>query len=316
MRCLEVSPAKRPSAEEVCRALEAIACGAAGTGRARSTRPTANPYLGLSAFGAEHRAVFFGRAAETWAVLDALRASPVTLVAGASGAGKSSVVRAGVLPRVRAGALGAGAWCVVELVPGARPIERLAQALARAIGSPGEEVAATLAASPEAIRSLVATSGPRDGACTVLFVDQLEEAWTLADAAGREGLFQAMAALADLGPSARVIATLRGDFLDRLGDLPGRRATVLIGPLSDEGLRQAILGPAKALGVTVDASLAEPLIEAAREVGSLPLLEFALAAMWERRDPAASTLGPSEPRRDRGSRGPSAPTADAALARA
>src|SRR5262249_8573586 len=112
-RCLEVEPARRyASADELLAAIEALA---------PSTRPVAlpegTPYRGLSAFDAEHRALFFGRDAEVRALMERLGHEPLVIVAGDSGVGKSSLCRAGVLPLIEEGALGAGrTWHIVRLV--------------------------------------------------------------------------------------------------------------------------------------------------------------------------------------------------------
>src|SRR5262249_57477077 len=91
----------------------------------------AKPYRGLQPFEGEHRNLFFGRAAETRALLDRLRGEPFVLVAGDSGVGKSSLCRAGLLPLVADGVLGDGlAWNVASIVPGRRPLAALAAGLA------------------------------------------------------------------------------------------------------------------------------------------------------------------------------------------
>src|SRR5213076_2949293 len=103
----------------------------------------ASPYRGLLAFDQRHRGLFFGREAETAAVLGELRAHPLVLVVGGSGAGKSSLVRAGVAPRAEA----EGRRALV-MVPGARPLDAMARAVACACGSGPSEVAAEIGASP------------------------------------------------------------------------------------------------------------------------------------------------------------------------
>src|SRR5262249_58142887 len=125
-------------------------------------------------------------------------------VVGPSGAGKSSLVRAAVAPRVAGGALGPGPWRVATLVPGRHPTAALAQAI-----------------------------GPARDAKLLVVVDQLEEVWTLADVSERRAFAEALAGLARAGP-ARVVATLRADFLSRLdglGELRGfaLRASVVLG---------------------------------------------------------------------------------------
>jgi serine/threonine protein kinase/formylglycine-generating enzyme required for sulfatase activity len=270
-RCLHLEPSARPSAEEVCHELEALLTPPSATEDETPDLDT-NPYRGLLPFDAEHRGSFFGRVGETEAVLDAIHASPFVLVVGVSGAGKSSLVRAGVLPRVLAGALGAATWRVATIVPGARPVERLVQEIAKATGT------------PRTLSELQSSHAVKQTERLLLFVDQLEEVWTQADANSCAAFFEA---LSGMSPAVRIVATLRGDFLGRLGELPLRRVPVLVGPLSDEGVREAIAGPLRRRGVTMDPALTEALVE----IGSLPLLEFTLASLWERRDRESKTLG-------------------------
>ncbi|WP_437629862.1 nSTAND1 domain-containing NTPase [Sorangium sp. So ce854] len=121
-RCVDRDPARRfASGDELREALERLLAR-----RVDAAVPEGNPYRGLLPFDAEHRGLFFGRDADARAVLDRLRAQPFVLVAGDSGAGKSSLCRAGVLPAVAEGALDAGAVASAAGLPdsGARPADR------------------------------------------------------------------------------------------------------------------------------------------------------------------------------------------------
>ena len=262
-----------------------------------------SPYRGLLSFGAEHARLFFGREAEAAAVLTELAGTAFVLVVGPSGAGKSSLVRAGVVPRVLAGALGQRKWQVATMVPGDRPVERLAQALSPVLGQAEEEVLAHLRSSPSWGASLFEERGGDER--LLLLVDQFEEAWTLSRKDDRATFFEALAAFASVGAGVHgvsVVATLRVDFLGQIEDLGelgalALRAPVVLGPLSSEGLRRAITSPARLRGVEVDPALAEALVEkAGGAVGMLPLLEFALGVLWERRGGAPRwTAGPAPP---------------------
>ncbi|MGO8995928.1 MAG: protein kinase domain-containing protein, partial [Polyangiaceae bacterium] len=319
-RCLRVRPEARPSAEQVCHALQARAIPRdLAAGELDSPAVHGNPYRGLRAFGPEHRSVFFGREVETVAVLTELRGAPFVLVVGPSGAGKSSLVRAAVAPRVLAGALGRGAWRVASLTPGSRPVERLAQALASAVDTPEDAVLAELKLSPGWAAQRMEEMGA--ARCLLLVIDQFEEAWTLASTSDRAAFFQALAALAFVGPSVRLVATLRVDFLGQLDDLGemralALRAPVMLGPLSSEGLRRAIALPARQRGVEVDPAVIDALVDAARgAAGMLPLLEFALAELWDRRSEAEQRIAMSELEALGGLEGALARHADAAFAR-
>jgi eukaryotic-like serine/threonine-protein kinase len=313
-RCLSFNPNQRPTADELCDGLAHLV--AQPVAADPPDDPTTNPYRGLLTFGPEHRALFFGREAETAAALAELRANPFVLVVGPSGSGKSSLVRAGVFPRVEAGDLGAeGALRPLVMVPGERPLEVLAQITAPALGLDEELVAARLADGSEWLAQELRAKGAR----LLLFVDQLEEIWTLASADERKVFLDALAAIVHFGPGTRIIATLRVDFLPRLEDLgalqeEALRAAIALGPLTPDGLRAAIVEPALRRGVLLEATLVDRLATAAQG-GSLPLLEFALAALWDRRDPAATSLGAEALDSLGGVEGALAAHADEALAR-
>ncbi|HVG61769.1 MAG TPA: SUMF1/EgtB/PvdO family nonheme iron enzyme [Hyalangium sp.] len=282
-RCLEPDPAHRFSSGEALReALEALR--EAGPG---APMGTGRPYPGLYSFSAEERGVFFGRAAEIRALLDRLRAEPFVLVAGDSGVGKSSLCRAGVLPRIADGMLGSD-WTAVVLVPGKHPVAALASALASLPGLDEAQVTEAVRSGPQALGRLLLTHRGAQG--TLLFVDQLEELLTLADPEEATLLAESLGALAEGFHNVRLLATVRGDFLTRLAALPGlgdvlSGALYLLRPLSEAGLRDAITEPARARGVTFESeALVEALVAAGRAEGGLPLLQFALAELWEARD--------------------------------
>ncbi|WP_343213384.1 protein kinase domain-containing protein [Archangium violaceum] len=282
-RCLELEPERRfSSAEELREALESLR-----EGGHTELVVTERPYPGLHAFSAEERGVFFGRGAEVRALLDRLRAEPFVLVAGDSGVGKSSLCRAGLLPRVAEGALGS-AWTVVTLVPGRHPVAALATALAALPGLDEARVVEALRAGAQGLGRLLRAHQGATG--TLLFVDQLEELLTLAEPEEAALVSEALGTLAEGLPGVRVLATARGDFLTRLAALPGlgevlSGALYLLRPLSEAGLREAITAPARARGVGFESeALVEALVAAGRAEGGLPLLQFALAELWEARD--------------------------------
>ncbi|WP_437991637.1 nSTAND1 domain-containing NTPase [Sorangium sp. So ce145] len=284
-RCLERDPARRfGSGDDLREALEQLVAR-----RAEAAAPEGNPYRGLLAFEAEHRGLFFGRDAEVRSILDRLRAQPFVLVTGDSGAGKSSLCRAGVLPAVAEGALGeGGAWAIASAQLGPRPVEALAAALGPLAGEGERELAERLRAEPAALgREL-----RRRGTPVLLFLDQLEELCALASAPEAALAAEILAGLLRWGGGVRVLATARSDFLGRLGALPGlgdelSPALYLLRPLSPERLRDAIVGPAAAKGFRFAAGVVEALVaEAARADGGLALLQFTLAELWDARDEA------------------------------
>lgn len=297
-RCLASDPRHRfASGEELREALERIAAPAIG-----GALPAGNPYRGLVAFDAEHRALFFGRGAEIRAVVERLRADALVLVTGDSGIGKSSLCRAGVLPHVADGAFGDGlAWSSVTLVPGKHPLAALAAQVAHLgrLGAELDEVAlaARLTDEPGALgRALRRALGPARGA--VVFVDQLEELATLADRAEAAAFAAALGALATRTPGVRVLATVRGDFLTRLAELPVlgdhlARALYVLRPLGAGSAREAIAGPARAKGGRFESeALVDALVASVADPDriELPLLAFTLAQLWDARDAATQTI--------------------------
>jgi formylglycine-generating enzyme required for sulfatase activity len=182
-------------------------------------------------------------------------------------------------------------------VPGDQPIERLAQALSPIVATPEDEVLAGLRSSPSwAAERIEESRSAAEGTGVLVFVDQLEEIWTLSTAQRRAAFLDALAALARVGSGVRLVATLRADFLAQLDDLGALRpvllrAPVMVGALSSQGLRRAIVEPARRRGVEIEPALADRLLERAGGAPSmLPLLEYALARAWDRRPDGATML--------------------------
>ena len=292
-RCLATNPLERfVSAEALLEALERLE-------RLCAPEPlvAGNPYRGLAPFEAEHRSLFFGREADIRAVLERLRSRPLVLVAGDSGAGKSSLCRAGVLPRVTAGALDdSREQTTLTLWPGVRPLEALAAALAPLLGQKEAELVTALADRPAWLGQALREAHSR-GRGLLLFIDQLEELLTLSEPVQAAHFTRLLGELALPAAGVRVLLAARGDFLTRLCALPGlgdeaERGLYILRPLSPEGVREAIVGPARSQGVVFESGeLVQTLVEStAHGVGSLPLLQFTLAELWERRDPARGRI--------------------------
>lgn len=290
-RCLSPKPRDRPvRAEALLETLEPLLLADAG-----GPLPD-EPYRGLSVFGPEHAALFFGREREVRAVLERLRAASFVLVAGDSGVGKSSLCRAGVLTQLRAGALDpARRFRVVEAALGARPVEALGAALGPWLSIGERALAAALRSTPEEVAVQVRAVPEDEG--RALLIDGLEELVSLASADDAECVGRFLGALAVRSPGFRLLATARSDFLTRLSAVPSLgpevgNALYLLRPLTEEGVRQAIEGPARAAGFRFSPeSLVDELVAAARlGPGALPLLQFALAELWRKRDPAARVI--------------------------
>ncbi|MFE7268016.1 AAA family ATPase [Streptomyces sp. NPDC057592] len=255
------------------------------------------PFLGLEAFTEDHADVFRGRDADTERVYAAVRRRTVTVVAGPSGCGKSSLVRAGVLPLLRHD--GAS---VTELrpVPGVPAPAVLARALTGILEPElgeverivrAEQLARLLEAVdnvPDELRaSVLALEG---GADHVLFIDQLEE-YAAADPEAARKLLGLLTSLAGRnGTSAlRVVATARPDSLGVLvtsgtSDVFSE-AVQFLAPLAADGLNQAVTGPVDAVaGLWFEPGLPERIVaDAGDEPGRMPLVQFALTELWNRR---------------------------------
>jgi DNA-binding SARP family transcriptional activator len=245
-----------------------------------------NPYRGLAAFRETDADVFFGREVLTEQLLARIRRNRAVAVVGPSGSGKSSVVRAGVLPRLRA----AGAF-VTTMVPGSRPLAELEVALSRIAAVELMDAADEVVATSDGLARLVRRVLPTPGADLVLVVDQFEELFTLSDPTERDLFLTAVAnVVADHDAPVRVVITLRADFLASAlthataGPLI-RDRSVMVGPLGDDELHEVVVRPAEVAGVAVEPALATALVaDAARSPGSLPMVQFALTEVFAAAD--------------------------------
>ncbi|MGW3122842.1 nSTAND1 domain-containing NTPase [Streptomyces sp. NPDC001107] len=227
------------------------------------------PYRGLARFEPGDADLFFGRDELTDRLAELTRSSRFTAVFGPSGSGKSSLLRAGLIPRLRASdPAGPQPAALRVLTPGEHPLRTHEQRLT-----------------------------PKDaGGDTLLIVDQFEELYTLChDPDERDRFIDRLLAATDPGSRLRVVIAVRADFLGRCAEHPAltaalQDATVLAGPMSRDELREAITKPAQAAGMTVERSLTARLIEeVSGEPGALPLLSHALLETWHRRKGPALT---------------------------
>ncbi len=316
-RCLALDPSDRFSDGEELRA----AISRLTLRRRQGVLPGGNPYRGLNAFDAEHSGLFFGRDSEIRMVLDRLANDPLVLVVGDSGVGKSSLGRAGVLPRMDGWVEPPRRWKTASAVPGRHPVAALAAALAELAGAPEREAKRLLEEEPAGVGRWLRTGlGERDGA--VLLIDQLEELVTLSAAEEADLVAEALHWLAVPAPGIRVLGTVRGDFLGRLADLGPLgddlgRALYFLRPLTEQRMRDAIVGPALAKGTSFESrELVEDLVSSATgSRGGLPLLQFALAELWEVRRPAERTISQTALKRIGGVEGALARHADDVLSR-
>ena len=257
------------------------------------------PYRGLRPFREEDEPFFFGRATFTETLAATLARQPFVAVVGASGSGKSSVVRAGLIPRLRRGE-GGFVWDVVTLVPTDRPLASLVAALLPSLQPDLSEVdrlaevnklAAHLADGSVALRDITGRilEKQRGTDRLLLFVDQWEELYTLCPDEQTCRAFAAHLLEATAAGSVEVVLTMRGDFFgralaDRALSDQLQDAVVTIGPMTRSELAETIVKPAEAVGLAFEAGLAETILDdVGDEPGSLPLLEFLLEALWKER---------------------------------
>ncbi|MCU7725388.1 hypothetical protein ODJ79_16805 [Actinoplanes sp. KI2] len=261
--------------------------------------PGPEPYRGLASFEPEHADWFFGREALTAELIDRLAAGyaaggGMQVVVGASGSGKSSLLRAGLIHAVRSGRLAGGGWSVRLFTPGRSPLDELAAQLGAATEMPAEQVAADLRECPARAADYARRADPESHRL-LLVVDQFEETFTTCvDGTQRQSFVTALCAAAGPG-RALVVIGLRADFYAPLLRHPELVAAVrahqlTVAPMADEELRRAITEPARKAGVEVADGLVELLLS---EVGSgevrgrahdaavLPLLSHALLATWQ-----------------------------------
>jgi WD40 repeat protein len=253
------------------------------------------PYRGLEPFDEGHADVFFGREDDTRRLCERLSGSRFVAVLGASGSGKSSIVKAGLIPALRADALLHSAeWTIRTMTPGASPLAGLAAQLAHvAVGDSMQRTLDALAADERTLDLAVALAlaDRPPGERLVLVVDQLEEVFTLCRDEGERAAFLANLIYAATIPGGRtiVVVTLRADFYYRCAPYPPVRGVLafqhlLIGPLGDEGLRRAIEEPAWATGFTLEPGLVDTILaDVGDRPGTLPLLQHVLLEVWRRR---------------------------------
>jgi len=268
-----------------------------------TTPELVNPYKGLRAFQEGDSDDFFGREALTERLLERLTEPDqryrFLAVVGPSGSGKSSVVKAGVIPALRRGRLeGSKNWFIVEMVPSTDAVRELEAALLAVAIYPPDDLGEQLRASDEGLARVVHQILPKDKSELVIFIDQFEEVFTQTfDNAVRIHFMRSiLKAVEDPASRLRVIITIRADFYDKpllypeFGALVRERTEIVL-PLNRAELSRTITGPAERVGVIVEEGLVETIIqEVSEEPGALPLLQYALTENFERRQGRVMTL--------------------------
>jgi hypothetical protein len=259
------------------------------------------PFRGLEVFDEDHARFFFGREVLTAHLVDQLREDRFLAVLGPSGSGKSSVVRAGLIPRLRKGLLGGDEeWPVVVVRPGTDPMDALATGLVQLSGTSGDSIGrqasilSKLKADPRGLHTVVqlAVGGAAADHRVVIVVDQFEEVFTAVEDEKQQNDF--VAALLDAssvpgGPTV-VVLTMRADFFGKCAAVPGlaRRMSerdVLVPPMTEGELRESMVKPADLVGLQFEKGLVDAILDdLGNEPGSLPLLQHTLLELFNGRN--------------------------------
>lgn len=270
------------------------------------------PFKGLLCFDEGDADVFFGRESLTEALVARLtngaeQAERFLAVVGASGSGKSSVVRAGVIPALRWRTASAD-WPVAVITPTAHPLEALAASLAGDRG-PGQTIARRvdeLACDPRGLHKAQQRAAEQAAATHTLFVvDQFEELFTLCRSVAEQASFvdNLLTAACEPGGPTIVVLALRADFYSQCARFDRLRRALAhhqeyLGPMTEDELRRAIEEPARRGGWQLEPGLAELLLQDVgvdgqrlAEPGALPLLSHALLETWQHRRGRMLTLG-------------------------
>jgi len=253
-----------------------------------------NPYLGLSAFGDKDAEFFFGREKFTDELFEMTHHQPLVAVIGASGSGKSSVVFAGLIPRLKE----EGIWLIESLRPKSEPFDELALALVRQLEPNLNKVERAIQVGRLAeslkkgevklhqVASQILEDKPNQR--FLLVVDQFEELYTQCQDKGEQQRFIDTLLSAVQQKSITLVFTLRADFYGYvLSYLPFCEALqqfkhTPLGLMRREELQAAIEQPAQKLNVQLQTHLSERILDdVGTEPGNLPLLEFALTQLWD-----------------------------------
>jgi len=303
-KALEKEKGKRwPDALALLRALEPLLSARTGVKLLSSED---SPYAGLAAFQEDDAGRFFGRSRETAAMTQRLRERPLMGVIGPSGIGKSSFLRAGVVPALK----GSGDnWEIKVIRPGTEPLMALAGLLTNSGSATSsnikddievqQKMADRLRKEPGYLGTALRRTARREKKNLLLFIDQFEELYTLVPDQDERLAYTACVAAAADDPTSpmRVVVSMRSDFLDRctedlnfMNELS--QGLFFLTPMTREGMREALALPAEMAGYKFekDEMINEMLDHLASTSGALPLLQFTADMLWGERDPTRKVL--------------------------
>lgn len=240
------------------------------------------PYKGLAAYQPDDARFFCGRESMTDELLHRLQLHQVLVVGGPSGSGKSSLVRAGLVPALKGGSLpGSENWRITLITPGSDPLAALRVEI-------DLDVEGITAQDPK----VSAIGTPR-----LIIFDQFEEVFTLAGLEQRAFFLAELAALTEVaGSQVKVVIVVRADFYGDCAKEPWLAGSisnnqVLVGPMTPQELRRAVSEPARKAGYFLERGLVEQILDqAGDEAGSLPLVAHSLVETWVRRNGNTLTI--------------------------
>ena len=276
------------------------------------------PYRGLLPFSQAHEAVFYGRERLVAELAGKLAGAGIVVVTGASGAGKTSLLQAGLVPALVRGVQvpGSWSWPRVSMTPTAHPMSELAAHLAIVGGRDPAAIRHELMDTPGQAhllaRDIMLTAGSHshgpgvsgDTERLVLIIDQFEQLFDLVGEDGeqeRAAFIEAVCAASTrpAGPSAQppavTVIAVRGDYWDRCASYPPlvramEHGQFIVGPMNEADLRRTITGPAGVSGLRIEAALIDSILadlrtaSAEQATGVLPLLSQAMMLTWEKRE--------------------------------
>jgi WD40 repeat protein/serine/threonine protein kinase len=256
-----------------------------------------NPYKGLRAFQAADAQDFFGREKLIQKLLKRLHDDTENhrflVVVGPSGSGKSSVVKAGLIPALWRGELASSDnWYIVDMLPGNRPLDELEVALLRVADDRSLNLHEQLERDANGLLRVADLILPDAKSELLLVIDQFEEVFTLVEDENERLHFLKLlfAAVSSERSRVRVIVTLRADYYDRplqypdFGELIRNRVETIL-PLSADELEHAVREPANAVAVRFEDGLVSRIVaDVHYQPGALPLLQYALTELFERRN--------------------------------